>query len=154
MSLLSQEGVRDVCSLLNLADRVLVASPAADAVTARLLVVCLEELGFLAEVVDARSIHRVQRHDTVAVICGADSDPALIDLVWPAVQVQAVLLAVTASTHSALRGVADAVIAIPPSGTPACSAGAGSSRPGVDLGLFVAVDAIRADLDRRRRARP
>jgi len=67
-----QEELRDFCSLLSLADRVLIASPDRDATAARLLSVVLEDLGFVAQVVDARTIHRVQRYDTVVAVCAAD----------------------------------------------------------------------------------
>jgi hypothetical protein len=62
---LSEEEVRDFCSLLSLADRVLLASSDADATAAQLLSVCLDELGFLAQVVDARTMHWVEPSHTV-----------------------------------------------------------------------------------------
>jgi D-arabinose 5-phosphate isomerase GutQ len=141
--------VRDFCSLLSLADRVLLASADPDTTAARLLGVCLHELGFLAEVVDAETMNSVQRYDTVVVLCGSATDRDLMDLLRPALQVGAVLLAVAVCRPSALLRLADAAIIIPPSS---------SDKPAVqdppqvsfDLRSIIAVDAIRRDLVRRR----
>jgi DNA-binding MurR/RpiR family transcriptional regulator len=144
------EELRDLCSLLSLADRVLIASSDADAIAARLLGVVLEDLGFFAQVVNARTIPRVDPYDTVVAVCSAEVDPALIHLLRPALQARAALLAVTVSRRSALLPLADAAITVPglPDGGPA--AGQTAFSVGFDLRLIVAVDAIRRDLESRR----
>jgi DNA-binding MurR/RpiR family transcriptional regulator len=146
-----EEELRDFCSLLSLADRVLIASPDGDATAARLLCVVLEDLGFIAQVVDARTIRRVQRYDTVVAVCAAEADPGLIDLLRPALQARAVLLAVTASRRSALLPLADAAVTVSAPAVGRLPADRATSSGGFDLRLIVAVDAIRRDLDRRRR---
>jgi DNA-binding MurR/RpiR family transcriptional regulator len=150
-SLRDEQELRDFCSLLSLADRVLLASPDVDVTAARLLGLVLEDLGFIAQVVDDRTIHRVGPYDTVVAVCAAGVDPGLLDLLRPALQAKAVLLAVTVSRRSALLPLADAAITVcaPVIGWP--SADPSSSRAGFDLRLIVAVDAIRRDLDRRLR---
>ena len=147
-----QEELRDFCSLLSLADRVLIASPDRDATAARLLSVVLEDLGFVAQVVDARTIHRVQRYDTVVAVCAAEADSGLIDLLRPALRARVVLLAVTVSRRSALLPLADAAVTVSAPAVGRLSADQATSIVGFDLRLIVAVDAIRRDLDRRRRA--
>jgi DNA-binding MurR/RpiR family transcriptional regulator len=146
-----EEELRDFCSLLTLADRVLIASPDADATAARLFGVVLEDLDFVALVVNARTIHRVQRYDTVVAVCAAEADPGLIHLLRPALQARAVLLAVTVTRRSDLIPLADAAVTVsaPADGRP--PSGQAASSVGFDLRLIVAVDAIRRDLDRRRR---
>ena len=147
-----EEELRDFCSLLSLADRVLIASPDCDATAARLLSVVLEDLGFYAQMVDARTIHRVQRHDTVVAVCAAEADPGLIDLLRPALRARAVLLAVTVSRRSALLPLADAAVTVSGPAVGWLPADRATSSGGFDLRLIVAVDAIRRDLDSRRRA--
>lgn len=146
------EELRDVCSLLSLADRILLVSPEADATVARLLSVVLEDLGFHAHVVTARTIQRVQPIDTVVAVCAAEVDPALIHLLRPVLAARAVLIAVTVSRQRALLPLADAAITVPAPLDGGFPADQSSSRPGLDLRLIVAVDAIRRDLERRRGA--
>jgi DNA-binding MurR/RpiR family transcriptional regulator len=146
-----EEELRDFCSLLSLADRVLIASPDADATAARLLSLVLEDLGLIAQVVDARTIHRVQRYDTVVAVCAAGVDPGLIHLLRPALQARAVLLAVTVSRRSALLPLADAAVTVSAPADGWLPADPSSPSGGFDLRLMVAVDAIRRDLDRRLR---
>ena len=143
--------VRDWCSLLSLADRVLIASPDADATVAQLLTVVLEDLGFIAQVVNGRTIHCVDAHDTVVAVCAADVDPALIRLLRPVRSARAVLLAVTVSQRSALLPLADAAITVPARAHGGPPTDQASFSVGLDVRLIVAVDAIRRDLRRRRR---
>jgi hypothetical protein len=145
------EELRDFSSLLSLAERVLIASPDADATAARLLGVILEDLGFVAQMVDARTIHRVEPHDTVVAVCAADADLGFMHLLRPALQARAVLLAVTVSRRSALLPLADASVTVSASAEGLLPAVQNPSTVGFDLRLIVAVDAIRRDLDRRRR---
>lgn len=151
--LLDQEELRDFCSLLSLAERILIASPDADATAARLLSVVLEDLGFVAQVVDARTIQRVQRYDTVVAVCAAEADSGLIDLLRPALRARAVLLAVTVSPRSALLPLADAAVTVSAPDEGWLPADPSSPSGAFDLRLIVAVDAIRRDLDRRRTRR-
>ncbi len=150
-SLRDEEELRDFCSLLSLAERVLIASPDTDATAGRLLSVVLEDLDFIAQVVNARTIHRVQPSDTVVALCAAEADTGLIHLLRPALQARAVLLAVTVTRQSDLLPLADAAVTVsaPAHGRP--QSGHAASSVGFDLRLIVAVDAIRRDLDRRRR---
>jgi hypothetical protein len=88
----------------------------------------------------------------VVVVCAADADTGLIDLLRPALQAQAVLLAVTVSRRSALLPLADAAVTVSAPADGRLPADQATSTGGLDLRLIVAVDAIRRDLDRRRRA--
>jgi DNA-binding MurR/RpiR family transcriptional regulator len=150
-SMRDEEELRDFCSLLTLADRVLLASPDADATATRLLSVVLEDLDFIAQVVNARTIHRVQPYDTVVALCAAEADPALIDLLRPAIEAGAVLLAVTVTRRSDLLPLADAAVTVSAPAVGRLPADRATSIGGFDLRLILAVDAIRRDLDRRRR---
>lgn len=145
----SEEEVGDFCTLLSLADRVLLANADPDTTAARLLGVCLDELGFPTEVLDAGTMHSVQRYDTVVVFCSSATDPDLMNLLQPVLQVGAVLLAVTVGGPSAFLRLADAALINPPSSSGALSE---QDRPQVsfDLRSIIAVDAIRRDLVRRR----
>jgi DNA-binding MurR/RpiR family transcriptional regulator len=145
----SEEEVRDFCSLLSLADRVRLASADPDRAAARLLGVCLDELGFPTEVVDAGTMHSVQRYDTLVVLGSLATDPDLMNLLRPVLQVGAVLLAVTVGGPSALLRLADAALINPPSSRGGPSE---QDRPQVsfDGRSIIAVDAIRRDLVRRQ----
>jgi DNA-binding MurR/RpiR family transcriptional regulator len=145
---LSQEEVRDFCSLLTLADRVLIAGPDAETTAAQLLTLCLDEYGFLAEIVDARTMQWVQPSDTVVAFWGSQTATALMDLLRPALEARAILLAVTVDQPSALLQRADAAITLPPLSNGGRYADQGS--PGFDLLSIIAVDAIRRDLTLRR----
>ena len=142
--------LRDVCSLVSLADRVLLVSPAADSTVTRLLGVVLEDLGFHAQVVTAATVHLVRPCDTVVAVCAAEVDPVFIRLLRPVLVARAVLLVVTVSARSALLPLADAAITLPTLSGGGPLAGQPSPSMGLDLRLVVAVDAIHRDLERRR----
>ena len=144
------EEVHDLCSLLHLADRVLVVSPDEDSIAVRLLALGLEELGLPTEVVSVRTIARVRPHDTVVVVCGAAPEAGMTALLAPVLQARAVLLAVTTSEAGDLASLADAVITLPVG--PARAAPLGDRPPTelADAAAVLAVGAVQRELRRRR----
>ena len=157
----ADEALRDVCGLLVLAERVLVASVPEASTLARVLSACLQDLGLDTGILQARSRHAVQRHDTVVAICGEQDDAQLVDLLGRALDVQAVLLAVTVAPEGALPRLADAalVMGAPPAprrpSSPVTATASPplppSGWPSLDPRLVVAVDAIRRETERRGR---
>ena len=82
--LLNDEEISDFCSLLMLADRVLIAGDAEHMAPARLLTACLTELGFSAHIADCMASSEVTAHDALVVfdLTGSESlwrlvEPAL-----------------------------------------------------------------------------
>ena len=148
--LLDGEEVSDFCSLLTLADRILVAGEAEHTAPARLLTVCLTELGFAAYMADCMAISDVTPDDTLVVLDVTGSD-ALWRLVEPALKVRPILLAVTAGTpFSPLTKQADATVTLP-IWSPPSSRDQHRYVTGLQLLCFLIVDAIRLNLLQRTR---
>jgi DNA-binding MurR/RpiR family transcriptional regulator len=148
--LLYGEEVSDFCSLLMLADRILVAGEAEHTGPARLLTACLTELGFAAHMADCMTISDVTPDDTLIVVDVTGSD-ALWRLVKPALKVRPILLAVTAGTlFPPLAKQADATVSLP-NWWPPSSRDQHMYVTGLQLMCFLIVDAIRLNLLQRTR---
>ena len=148
--LLGGEEVSDFCSLLMLADRILVAGEAEHTAPARLLTACLTELGFAAHIADCMTISEVTPEDTLVVLDVTGSD-ALWRLVEPALKVRPILLAVTAGTpFSPLAKQADAAVTLPIWSPPSLR-DQHMYVTGLRLLCFLIVDAIRLNLLQRTR---
>ena len=85
LSAIVDQEVSDFCSLLMVADRVLVAREAEHPAPARLLAVCLAELGFAARIADCANLADVTPDDVVVVVDLTGSS-ALATQLQPALQ--------------------------------------------------------------------
>jgi len=145
---ISEEEVSAVCSVLSLADRVLVAGSADATTLAALFRLGLHEFGFDAYVPDTTTVRHVEPADTVVAIAGPQPDAALTDIVRIVVDTQAVLLAVATHRTPLLLRRADAAITVPwTAGTE--SMRQGSAEDVLHCMSLVAIHAIRRDLTRR-----
>ncbi len=111
--LLNDEEISDFCSLLLLSDRVLIAGDAEHMAPARLLTVCLTELGFSAHTADCMDSSEVTADDALVVfdLTGSES---LWRLVEPALKARPILLAVAAGTlTSPVAKQADVAVTLP-----------------------------------------
>ena len=148
LSAIVDQEVGDFCSLLMVADRVFVAGEAEHPAPARLLALCLAELGFAARIADCANLADVTPDDVVVVV-DLTGSPALATQLQPALQSRPIFLAITAgSLLSPLVVQADVAVILPIS--PSCSS---PDQPnyvtGLQLVCFLAVDAIRSNLEQR-----
>jgi hypothetical protein len=146
---ISEEDVRDFCSLLSLADRVFVVASAEALTMASLFQLSLDEFGFTSRILDLTTVRCVQPADTVVALCGPDPDPALKGILKTVIETQAVLLTVAMQRLPFLRDRADAEITV------SSTRGEGSMayapvQDNFDFMALVALHAIRRDLIRRR----
>ena len=149
--LLYGEEVSDFCSLLMLADRVLVAGEAEHTAPARLLTVCLTELGFAAHIADSMTIADVTPDDTLVVLDLTGSE-ALGRLLEPALKAHPILLAVTAgSLFSPVAKQADAIVTLPIWPSSPTLQDQHMYIAGLQLMCFLVVDALRLNLLERTR---
>jgi DNA-binding MurR/RpiR family transcriptional regulator len=145
---ISEEEVSDFCSVLSPADRVFVVGSADTATVARLFRLSLDDLGFVADLLDTATVCRVQPTNTVVAIAGPQVDGALVNIVGLVCDTRAVLLAVATHQSPMLLDRADAAITLP------STAGKESieERPAedsLDFMSLVAIHAVHRDLTRR-----
>jgi DNA-binding MurR/RpiR family transcriptional regulator len=108
---ISPGDVADVCSLLSVADRVLVANLAGAQRAACAMCSALTSLGFAVRSLTAAT--GIKRSDTVVVFAGPGVEDDDAGVVWPVVRSGAVLLVVTATTSPPPLRRADALVSIP-----------------------------------------
>src|SRR5688572_31154956 len=97
LSAIVDQEVSDFCSLLMVADRVFVAGEAEHPAPARLLALCLAELGFAARIAECANLADVTPDDVVVVVDLTGSS-ALATQLQPALQSRPILLAITAES--------------------------------------------------------
>lgn len=110
---ISTQEVSDFCSLLFLAEQVLVVGPGRSEPAATMLAAQLSALGYSVHGVER--LRTVEATDTVVVVTGpAPHQRSVLDpLLRSATETGAVLLAIAAEDCSAVLTLADAAIAIP-----------------------------------------
>jgi DNA-binding MurR/RpiR family transcriptional regulator len=142
------EEVSDFCSLLMLADQVFVAGDAEHPAPARVLALCLAELGFAARIADCDNLADVTPDDVLVVVDVTGSD-ALATQLKPALQSRPIFLAITAGALlSPLAAQADAAVILRISRSHS-SPDQPKYLTGLQLMCFLAVDAIRSNLVQR-----
>lgn len=110
---ISAQEVSDFCSLLFLAEQVLIMAPGRNEPAATMLATQLTTLGYSVHGVER--LRTVEATDTVVVVLGPvrHQQPVLGPLLRPATETGAVLLAIAAEDCSTVLRLADAAITIP-----------------------------------------
>jgi DNA-binding MurR/RpiR family transcriptional regulator len=149
---ISAEEVFDFCLLLMLSEHVFLVGAYAQKTSTRWLASCLEDAGLGLVAVETSALQeKVERNDTVIVVSGPTDDHVLVHKLQPAIASGALLLAIAATSSTRLLAIVDAAITVVPHYLLIRDTGnkATTVRSFTVLSV-IAVDAIRAELARRR----